>query len=60
MEIDWMNLVYLVIGAFIGFGSSISVKHIEKCWESKDQKQKNKNILKALEREIEEGIKRSE
>ena len=59
MEIFWINILYLTIGAFIGFGSSIGVEYIKRRWKEKDQKEKNKIILKALEKEIEEGIERS-
>lgn len=60
MEISWTNIIYLGIGAFIGFGSSVGIEYIKRCWERKDWKKRNKNILKALEKEIEEGINRSE
>ena len=55
-----INIVYLIIGAFIGFGSSIGIEYIKRRWEEKDRKEKNRKILKALEKEIEEGIKRSQ
>jgi len=60
MEISWINILYLVLGALIGFGSSVGIEYIKKYLEKRDQKEKNKNILKALEKEIEEGIERSE
>ncbi len=60
MEISWINILYLVIGAFIGFGSSVGIECIKRRWKEKDQKEKNKIMLKALGKEIEEGIERSE
>ena len=60
MEINCINMWYLIIGAFIGFCSSIGIEHIKMCWQKENQKEKNRNILKALEKEIGEGIERSE
>jgi len=59
MGINWTNILYLVVGALIGFCSSIGIEKVKKFWEEKDQEEKNKNMLKAIEKEIEEGIERS-
>jgi len=59
MQIHEVNIIYLIIGAIIGFGSSIGVEWTKQCWEKKNQREKTRRMLKALEKEIEEGIERS-
>jgi len=54
------NILYLIIGAFIGFGSSYGIEYIKRHWEEKDRKEKKQKLLNALKKEIEEGIRRSE
>ena len=54
------NILYLIIGAVIGFGSSYGIECIKESWEAKDKREKAKKLLTALEKEIEEGIRRSE
>ncbi|MCD6114811.1 hypothetical protein J7J74_00780 [bacterium] len=44
----------------MGFGSSVGLEYIKRGWEKRDEKEKAKNILKALIQEIEEGIERAE
>jgi len=44
----------------VGFGSSVGLEYIKRGWEKRDEKEKAKNILKALIQEIEEGIERAE
>jgi len=58
MEINWTTIVPLVIGAILGFCGTFLVESRKRFWARKDQKENNKVILKGLEKEIEEGIKR--
>ena len=58
MEKDWTNVIFLVVGAVLGFSGAIGIESIKRCWEKKDQKQKTKKMLFTLEKEIEEGIER--
>ena len=60
MEVSCVNIVYLLIGAVLGFGGTIIVEFVKRSWAKNDQKAKNKYILQGLEKEIEEGIKRCE
>ena len=60
MEVSWTNIIYLIIGALVGFGSSVGLEYIKRGWERRDKKEKARNILKALTQEIEEGIERDE
>lgn len=60
MEIHWTNIISLIIGATLGFCGILFVEAKKRSWTEKDQGEKNKNILKGLEKEIEEGIKRCE
>ncbi len=60
MEINWATIVPLVIGAILGFCGTFLVESKKRSWTRKDQEGKNKVILKGLEKEIEEGIKRCE
>ena len=60
MEISWTNITYLAIGAVLGFFGAVIMEYIKRCWAEKDRKRRNKNILKGVEEEIEEGIKRCE
>ena len=67
MEINWENIKYLAlaagiasfIGTFLGFLSAVGIEYLKKYLEKKKQKEKTRSILKALKREIEEGISRS-
>ena len=56
----WTSLISVIIGAIIGFGGTFFIETKKRSWIKKDQEEKNKNILKGLEKEIEEGIKRCE
>lgn len=60
MGITWTNIIYLILGAILGFGGTITVESIKRCWSKKDQERRNKNMLRGLEKEIGEGIKRCE
>jgi len=52
------NTIYLVIGAILGFSGALIIESIKRCWEKRDQEEKNKKMLKGLEIEISEGINR--
>ncbi len=60
MEISCVNIAYLLIGAVLGFGGTMIVEFVKRSWAKNDQKEKNKYILRGLEKEVEEGIKRCE
>ncbi len=60
MEISCTNISYLLIGAVLGFGGTIIVESAKRSWAKNDQKDRNKYILRGLEKEVEEGIKRCE
>lgn len=60
MENWWINIIFLLIGGAIGFWGTLCVESKKRNWAKKDQRGKIKNILKGLEKEIEEGIERCE
>lgn len=54
----WINILFLAIGAILGFLGTIGVERIRIYWEEKAQEKRNKKMLLALKSEIEEGIER--
>lgn len=60
MDITWDKIIYLIVGAIIGFLGTVIIEYIKRLWDRSDQKERNRNILKGLEEEIAEGIKRCE
>ncbi len=55
-----ISLISVIVGAVIGFFGIFFMELKKRSWAKKNQKEKNKNILNGLEKEIEEGIKRCE
>ena len=56
----WANIIYVSIGALIGFGGTAILEIIRYVRDKREQHRKNQNILKGIEKEIEEGISRFE
>jgi len=58
MNSFWQNIIFLMVGALIGFGSNYFLELIKERRNNNKQKQINKQIIKGLEKEIEEGLSR--
>lgn len=60
MVIDWGNIIYLLIGAAIGFFGNLILERQKRKWQEKDENRKISSILQSLEEEIKIGIDRAE
>jgi len=60
MGVNWAIIIPLVIGAILGFCGTFFIESKKRSWEREDQKEQIEYILKGLEWEINEGIKRCE
>lgn len=52
----WKDICLIVIGAILGFASSILAEHIRRALDRRDRREYAKQMLLAVIKEIEEGI----